>query len=304
MTMHSKPVLLAVLLLSLSPLTNAVAANAAEQCNQSLANGDTTQALLHAEEALRKNDRDREALLCKGRVLSEKGQHDVALDAMQQAVKLSATPIERIIALTLSGNVQRSANRPDAALENYRQSLAIAQAEHDSYFERIDRNLIGESLAAQSKLDEALEHYLAGEKLAANDTERADSYARIAETYSSLGQHDKAVEYQIKSMLSEERSGDFNRYAYASLELGRIHMVAADYANAEKVLNRIIARSKAQEANYWEAKGYYYLALEKAASGKPDEARSLLDQAQQLSKGIGADALNNEISQTLSKMSR
>jgi tetratricopeptide (TPR) repeat protein len=273
-----------------------------DQCNQALNNGDTSRALDYADEVLKQDAANREALLCKGRALVESGQYPEALVTMQAAQRFSATPIERIVALSLTGNVQKEAKRYDEALATYRQSLAIAQAENDIRFERINHNLIGETLIETNQLDAALESYLIGGELAANDTERADNYSRIAQTYSSLGKHDQAVEYQIKTVLSEERSGDFNQFAYASLELGRIHTVAADYVNAEKVLHRLIDRSKSQGAPFWEAKAYYYLALEKIATSQLAEAKDLLTQAQQISQEIGADALNAEVSQTLSKM--
>lgn len=304
--MQAKYVLSMMLLLGAVQAAEAAdsAASQVEQCNQALDNGDAGNALVHARAALQQHANDREALLCQGRALGETGQYPEALATMQAAEKLSSTPIEHIVALSLTGNMQKSARRYDEALASYRQSLALAQAQHDQRFERINLNLIGETLVETNQLQAALESYLAGEKLAANDTERADNYSRIAQTYSSLGRHELAVEYQIKTILSEERNGDFNRYAYANLELGRMHTIAADYAEAEKVLSRIIAESKAQHADYWEAKGYYYLALEKAASGQGADAKTLLAQAGQISKKIGADVLSAEVSQTLSKMSQ
>lgn len=304
--MQSRHVIVATCLISVFQLAQAQpAANADQQldvCNQAVEEGDSAKAIAAADDVLQQDAHNREALLCKGRALGVAGQYVEALAAMQAGEQLSATPIEHMVALTLTGNVQRDAKHFDEALASYRKSLALAQAQHDQRFERINHNLIGETLAQTNQLDEALKSYVAGSELAANDDERADNYARIAETYSSLGKYDQAVEYQIKAVLSEERSGDFNRYAYANLELARIHTVGKDYANAEKVLNRVIARSKTQGAPFWEAKSYYYMALEKVANGQQVEAKNLLTQAQQISQKIGADALNKEVSQTLSKL--
>lgn len=270
-------------------------------CNQAMMDGDHAQALVHAETALKQDAKDQEALLCKGRALSEAGQYEPALAAMDQALQLATAPIDRIVAQTLIGNVQRDAKRYEDALASYRKSLSLAEAQHDKRFQRINHNLIGETLILTDQLDAGLKSYLAGSELAANDSERADNFSRIAQTYSNLGQHDQAVNYQIKTMLTEERSGDFNRYANACLELGRLHMAAGNHAEAEKVLNRIIERSKAQGAQYWEARGYYYLALEKTANGRQPEAGPLLTQAQQISRQIGADELDREVSAAMGK---
>jgi len=270
-------------------------------CNEAMDNGDHIRALTHAEAALKRNAKDREALLCQGRALSEAGRYDAALAAMENALQLSTAPMDRIVVLTLTGNVQRDAKRYDEALASYRQSLALAQSEQDKRFQRINHNLIGEILVATQQIEPGLQSYLAGAELAANDTERADNYGRIAQTYGSLGRYDEAVDYQIKAMLTEERSGDFNHYAYATLELGRLHTAAGNHAEAEKVLNRIIERSKAQEAPYWEARGYYYLALEKTANGHQAEARPLLAQAKQISERIGAEELGRDVAAAMDK---
>lgn len=303
--MQFKHLFAATFLLSLTPFAHAQASAAQDKpelCNRAVDDGDSVKALAFAEDALKQDAGNREALLCKGRALDLAGKYPEALAALQEAEQKSATPIEHMVAFTLTGNVQRDAKHYDEALFSYKQSLKLAEEQKNNAFQRINHNLIGETQTETNRLDDALKSYLAGSDLAANDEEHADNYARIAQTYSSLGKYDQAVEYQVKTVLSEERNGDFNRYAYANIELARIHAKAADYANAEKVLERIVARSKSQGAPFWEAKAYYYLAQDKAATGQSAEAKNLLIQAQQISQKIGADALNKEVSQTLSKM--
>lgn len=77
--------------------------------------------------------------------------------------------------------------------------------------------------------------------------------------------------------------------------MARIYTAAGEYANAEKALADIMLTIKQQEALFWEAKAYYYLALLKAASGQTAESESMLSKAQVLSKKIGAQALYEEI---------
>lgn len=273
-------------------------------CNQAIAEGDASKALAYAEQVLKQDKTNRGALLCKGRAHGGTGQFKEALAALQAAENGSATPIEHMVALTLIGNVQKSARQFTEALSTYRQSLAIAQAEKDQRFERINLNLIGETLVDSNQLEAGLESYLAGSKLSANDNERADNYARIAATYSSLAKHDQAIEYQIKAVLMEERGGDLDHFANANLEMGRIYTAAKEYANAEKSINKVIKLSKEQGGAFWEAKSYYYLALAKAANGQSPAAKTLLTEAQHISEEIGAQALNDEITQALNKLQR
>jgi tetratricopeptide (TPR) repeat protein len=266
-------------------------------CNHAIAEGDASKALAYAEQVLKQDKNNHDALLCKGRAHGGIGQFEQALTALQAAERQSATPLEHIVALTLIGNVQNSSHQYDNALASYKQSLAMAQTEKDAAFQRINLNLIGDTLAASNKMQAALDSYVAGSSFTANDNERADSFARIAATNSALGKHDQAIEYQIKSQLMEERGGDLDHYANAGLELGRIYTVAKDYANAEKSINQIIKLSKDQGGAYWEAKSYYYLARVKAERGETDAAGKLLADAQRISNEIGAQALSDQISQ-------
>lgn len=295
---------LAALLISsgLAYAENADIESKIKYCNQSIADDDASKALAYAEQVLKQDKNNHGALLCKGRAYGGAGQFEEALAALQAAEKNSAAPVDHIVTLILIGNVQKNAEQYPEALNTYRQSLAMSQAEKDKYFERISLNLVGEALVDINQLEAGLASYLQGSKLAANDNERADNYARIAGTYSALGKYDQAIEYQIKAVLMEQQGGDLNHFANASLELGRIYTAAKDYPNAEKYINKIIQLSKDQGGAFWEAKSYYYLALVKAANNQPAAAKKLLTDAQHICEDIDAASLNNEINLALDKL--
>ena len=273
-----------------------------KSCNQAIVDGDAAKALGFADEILKPQPKQRDALLCKSRAYLLNGQNKEAMDAVQAAEKISQTPLEHTIAITLIGNVYKAGEQYKEALVSYQQALVIAHEDKNKRFERIDLNLIGDTQAAMQQLDAALESYFAGGKLAANDNERGDSYARIASVYSTQGKHDQAIEYQIKAMLMEQSSGDLDHFANASVELGRIYIAAKDYPNAEKSLNKIIKFSQEQGGEYWEAMGDFYLAQVKTATNDSAAAKSLLNDAKKISERIGATDLTNDIDQALQKL--
>lgn len=299
---HTLAITLIILCAPLAKAADDDIQSSIDSCNKAIAAGDDSQALAYAERVLKQDKSNRSVLLCKGRAHGGTGQYKEALAALEAAEKLSATPLEHMVALTLTGNDYRSAKQFPEALDSYRKSLTLARAEKDKRFERINLNQIGDTLIDKNESDPALESYLAGGKLANNDNERGDSYARIASTYNRLAQHDKAIEFQIKAVLAEESAGDFDHYANASLELGRIYTAAKEYPNAEKTLDKIIAASKKEGSAYWEAKGDYYLALAKAANGQPQPARALLNDAQHICEEIGAQELGDQIAQALQNL--
>lgn len=285
------------LFLVATPIWAGSAAPAVEICDRALQSGDFAQAVAHAEAALRVEPDSRDAYLCLGRAEGERGNAAEAVAALQAADKFSTQPVEHIVALTLLGNQQQSAKAYEEAIAAYRQSLAIARAEKSTQLERINLNQIGEALQGQGDPAAALEHYLQGMKLAANDNERADGNARVAAAHSLLGNHDKAIEHQLKAMLFEERSGDLNHYANANIELGRICLAAKQYADAEKWLGKFLVTIAETGNAYWQAKARYLLGQVKAAKGAAAEAAEQFAQARALAQKIGAEQLLKEIAE-------
>jgi tetratricopeptide (TPR) repeat protein len=267
-------------------------------CDQALESGASlTDAAALAETRLRIATDDREAWLCLGRVRGELGEHSAALSALQAAEKYSKTPVEHIVALTTLGNQYQSGKEYAQAIDHYQQSLSIAREQKIVRLQRINLNLIGEAMQEEGNTAGALEQYQQSLKLAANDNERADSDARVAAAHSLLGNHDKAIEYQLKAMLLQERVGELDHYANANIELGRICLVAKQYADAEKWLNKFLTAIAESGAFYWEAKGRYMLGKVKAAKSNFEEAAEQFQKARTLAEKIQDQQLLKEIAE-------
>lgn len=275
------------------------ASQLADACNKALGEGNYAQAAELAGKALEASRNDRKAYLCLGRALGGKGDHMGAVTALQAADKLSVGPIDHIVALTLLGNEQLAAHAYAEANDAYKASLDTARADKNRHFERINLNQLGEVRQAMGDAAGALDFYMQGQALAANDNERADGNARIAAAYSLLGNHDKAIEYQLKSLFQEERVGEPDQYANASIEMARIYIVAGQYDNAEKRLNKLLGEVAQAGAAYWEAKVYYTLGKLRSAQGKAAEAMDFYRRGKALAEKIGAQSLAAEIDKVM-----
>jgi tetratricopeptide (TPR) repeat protein len=291
----------ALLLLFLSPLAAAQNQDAAA-CDQLLEEGKTAEALARADKAVNAASDNREALLCKGRAHAELKQYNESLAALQSADKLSSQPAEHVIALLLIGNVQKDAGKQAEALASYKQALDAAKDKQDKTLQRLAMNIIGETQIEAGQIQQGLQHYLHAAELAANDSERGESYARVASAYTKLGNHDQAVEYQIKAMLMLERVGERDEYANAGLELGRYYMSTKDYLKAESAVNKVLKFARDNGSAYWEARSNYYLGLAKAEQGQVDAARALLLDAHHNARRIGAASLAGEIGNAMLKL--
>lgn len=266
-----------------------------QACDQALQDGTYDQAAAHADQALKLAPDSRHAYLCLARAQGAAGKHAEALAALQQARKLATQPIEQMVALTLIGNEHLATGVHQEARVAYQQSLDLARRANNKRFQHINLNQLGTVLQADGDVAGALELYRQGYPFAANDNERADSNARIAAAHSLLGEHDKAIEYQLKAMLAQERSGDLAHYADANVELGRICLVAGKYADAEKWLGKFLNVIPQANAPYWEAKGRLMLGRVKAAQGKSGEAAKQYARGRALAEQAGDRQLLEEI---------
>jgi tetratricopeptide (TPR) repeat protein len=284
---------------------NANSAELSEQsaaCTQALNQGDLAKAVVISEGILKTDAKNRDALLCKGRALTAQGQFSEALSALELSLAQAKTGFDAIISHTLIGNLHKENKKNPEALASYEKSMQIAKQEKNDKFIRINDNLMGEVYTDTKDFNAAITSYLAGEKLAMNDNERADSYERIATTYSALGKHNEAIEFQVKAIVMQRRSGTLDQYANASLEMGRIYMAAKEFPNAERTYTKLVQFSQENGGAYYEAKANIGLAQAKVATGDTATAKTLLASVQKMAKTIGAPDLTAEADAALAKL--
>ena len=260
-------------------------------CNTALNKGDIAGASGLADAVLKRDANNREGLICKGRLLGAQGKYDEALSALKQAETASKESFDRIIVNMLIGNAYKAQQKYTDAIASYEKSLGIAKADKNDKFMRTSYNLIGEVFAKTHNYNAALTSYSEGSKLAMNDNERAENFEWLAATYSALGQHDAAIEYQLKGLQMEKKSGTLDGIANAYLALGGIYMKAKEYAKAEKNYTKLLEFSKENGGAYFEAQADFYMAQAKAANGDTEGANALIIQAKKIAKEIGATDL-------------
>ncbi len=272
-------------------------------CNAALNKGDLASAIVASDAILKQAPNHREGLLCKGRALGGQGQYAAALDTLEMAAKQSTSAFDGIITHIFIGNLHKNNNKNAEAITSYEKSLKICEAEKNDKFKRINLNLIGETQAQNNNLNAALASYSTGSKLAMNDNERADSFERLAATYNALGQHDSAIEYQLKAVLMQQTAGTLDEYANASYVLGKTYENAKEYANAEKAYSKLLQFSKDNGGAYYEAKASYALGKVKAIMGDTDSAKTFLTAALSVAKSIDETNLAAEIETSIKKLS-
>ncbi len=271
-------------------------------CTQALNQGDTNKAATISAEILKSEVNNRDGLLCKGRVLGAQGKYKEALSVFEQGASESKQPFEQIIVYLLIGNLHNENKQHSAALASYEKSLAICLEQNNQKYAHINYLLIGETHALNNDLNAAIDNYKLSEKIAMNDNERADSQERLATTYSKLGQHDLAIENQIRAVLLQRRSGTLDQNANSMLEMARIYMAAKEYQNAERAYGKLGQFAKENGGAYYETKANIGIAQAKLGLGDTATAKTLLADAQKTATSIGANDLLVEINLLNSKL--
>lgn len=266
-------------------------------CKAALDKGDIALALKQAEKAITLNNKEAEAFVCQGRALAASDQLEAALSSFKQADALSTDAFDKTISSLLMGRTYNALKQNDLAISSFQQTLLNAKAAKNIGFERVAHNAMGDVYFTNKQYDQALQAYMAGTKLAANDNERAENYEKVALTHHKMNQNDLAVEYQLKAYLMNDTAGTLDQYAHSSVELGRYYMFTKSYTSAENILNKIIKLAKEQGGAFYEAQGSYVLAQVKAAKGDVTTAKSLIENAKSIAKNTKDLELEAEIEQ-------
>ncbi len=265
-------------------------------CTESMNKGNADKALAAAEAALKQENAYHAALLCKGRALGAQGKYAEAQSALEQGAKTAKSEYDAGIAALLLGNLHKDNQNYPLAIASYQKSLSLFQAQKYQRFVYISHMLIGESNAQSRDLNAALASYQAANKVANNDNERADSYARLASVYAALGQYANAIEHQLKSTLMQQKAGTLDQYADATIQLGQYYLLAKDYKNAEITFNKLRDFAKENGGAYYEAKADLLLAQSSAAANDIGAAKNHLAEAQAIANKLNDKELNAEIS--------
>lgn len=277
-------------------------ADLTSDCTLALNKGEFTKAITVSETIIKLEPSGSAGYLCKGRALGAQGNYAAALIALDLSTKNAKDSFDQIIGHTVTGNLHKQFNKNAAAITSYEKSLEICKAVKNDKFARINHTLIGETQVLNKTLDLAIASFTASEKLSNNDHERADSYEHLATTYSAMGKHDLAIEFQVKAVLMQRKSGTLDQLANASLEMGRIYTVAKDLPNAEKTYTKLAEFSKENGGSYYEAKAYIGMAQTKFAIGDKASANTWMDQAKLIATNTQDKALMLEIESAIKSL--
>jgi tetratricopeptide (TPR) repeat protein len=272
--------------------------NAAPACHDLLKAGNPKQAIETADANLKSNPNQIDVWQCKGRAHGLLGQYPAGLNALEQAKMLAKQRQDIMITHMFMGNLHHANQSNAEALQNYELALGIAKAENNRQFTRMNYNLIGDVYTSTQNHTQAMQSYEAASQLSLNDNERAESYAKIAATHQRLNQLNQAIEYQLKTVVMQQKAGTLDDYAEANLLLSQYFTQNKEFASAEKTLQKLLQFSKDNGGDYYEAKSNIYLAQTKLAQADKVSAQSCLQSAKAMATKLNASDIDQLITET------
>ncbi len=178
------------------------------------------------------------ALLASGRVAIKSGDPHGGLDFLGRALPL-ATELdnqqEKADILQATGIAYLSLNRPDDALRNFQDSLAIKQQIPDKRGEAASLNEIAAIEDSQGKAEAAIATYKQALAVRTEIGDQAGIGSSLIDTGSFYHDHGKsaeALDYFTKALQIERQSGDQSRQALCLNNIGSIKMDQGAYQDS------------------------------------------------------------------------
>ena len=238
----------------------------ASKCSQALKSGDFDLAQESAKEI-----HDFDGLLCLGRAYIGAKKYEKAIGSFEQAYQSADNSFDHALAQTYLARSYKALKNKQLSIETYKKSIEISKSGKSNQIVMTDYNELGMIHEESGNLQQALESYLLALDFAANDNERSECNQNISSIYYKLDNVDRAIEYQLRSVILESKSGELDTYLKSRLTLGQYFLKANDYRKAEKEFSESIEVSRLNKSVYWEAKLLLFKSKIENAKGNMTE---------------------------------
>lgn len=236
-----------------------------------------------------------EGLLCVGKAQLANGDSTGAATTFADLAKIADTPSRQLVAMVFRARAAKASGGVQQALDFYEHALMLARSLGQRQSILVTLNESGKILQANGNPQGALDRFREAYGYAANDNERAECNHLMAEAYSALGNHDKAIEHQLKSVMLEERSGDLDHYLAARMALAAISLQARDFNRAQREIEESLPVAQVNASPYWEARILLQSARLEQARGSMERSKNQIDRARAIAQQLGDVTLLREL---------
>lgn len=237
--------------------------------------------------------------ICAGRGLGTSNKYPEALEAFKKAESLATSPYERVLVAISKARLIRDSGDNEQAIAAYQQGFDLATQLKQRQGQLVNLNEMGQLFLSKNDAKAALEHFIKAYSYAANDNERAESNELVALAYRALGDYTHAVEYQLKGVSLERRSGELSSYLYAALELADLRTLNMDFRAARKDLDEVLVMARDVNSDYWIARALLVLGKLEIAQDNSEAGKQFLHQSLESAQKAGDTDLINVVTKAL-----
>jgi len=275
-----------ILVLNVLFINSLFAYNSKNKCEEFLADGKPSDAILAAKALDNKYDAD----FCVGKVLYLQKNYKGAIESFTKSEKIAELTADQLYSILYRGISERDKNEISNSTATFKRGLETAQLGNSKYMQMEQKFLyqIGQNEIAASNYTIAIESLSKSLVIAGDDSERADSYNALSVAYFKDKQYSKSVEYCVKASNMYQKTGQLNEYADAVINLSTYHQADNHPERAISTLEELEKFAKINGGKYYEAKALMEQSLVYQKMGKESEAIARFNIGQRIATEIGA----------------
>jgi class 3 adenylate cyclase/Tfp pilus assembly protein PilF len=224
-------------------------------------------------------------VLCNiGNVYLYQGNNDIAMDNYQQALKVLEEGGYKDFMANVIGNIgaiYKAENNYPAALEYYYKALKLHEGLKDTIGISANLQNIANIYLEHKEYIKAVENYSTVLDLIGNNDMQNKGYvlSDLAVVYHRMGDYEKALEYNDKALVIEQKFGDKRSIANTLANMGIVYTLQKNYVVAISYLKQALEIAKvigtqSQEALANVELGACYLAIAENADNKKEQMSS------------------------------
>ena len=200
--------------------------------------GDFTKAREFYQKLLTANPKDLTTLLAMGRVEILSGNPQASLDPLNRALSLAIqvdNQEQKGTILHVLGAAYSSLNKPDDALQNYKQALEIRRSLGDKKGIADGLNMIAEAYDGLGKSDLALKNYndsLQIYREIGDQQDIGDVLGNLGQYYDDRGKYDEALKLLKEALQIQRDLRNQNNEALCLNNIGNTYLFKGDYDDA------------------------------------------------------------------------
>ena len=240
--------------------------------------GDFAKADTYHQKLLAANPKDIATIVSTGRIALKRGDAQASFDPLNRALSLSievGNDEERGTSLHLLGVAYRTLNKPEEALRNFQEALAIRRRIGEKRGIAYSLNEMARVEASLGKARDALAHYQGALQIRRDIGDKrglGDTLLDMGNFYDDRADHDQALKMYKEALQLERDIGNEGLQAICLNNIGAVYFEKSEYQDARTYYQQALQIQEKSHAPQDIVDGIHNLAETSVRMGQYDQA--------------------------------